>query len=201
MSDARRPRRRGRASAIPVSPAALGVVKVDADFTQEYPDGNPLITEVVASLIRTGQATNIEIERAMLASFDASQSVLTALAVIEGAERNLTPSDISQRTLASSGTMTGTLDTLEYNGWIRRIPNPDDRRSVYIEITDEGQAVCDRFLPGMRLVERALVAELTNTELATLLKLLAKFLRSVAAVAESEPIPLEGRRNRPQRRG
>lgn len=199
MSDARRPRRRGRASAIPASPAGLGVVKVDADFTQEYPDGNPLAAEVLATLMRAGSAMNLEIERAMLATFNVPQSVLNSLAVIEGAERTLTPSEISERTLTSSGTMTGTLDALEYNGWIRRIPNPDDRRSVLIEITADGQAVADQFLPGMRRVERALLAELTSTELATLLKLLAKALRGAATVAANEPIPLEGQRNRPSR--
>ncbi len=199
MSDARGQRRRGRKSAVPVSPAALGVVKVDADFSQEYPDGNSLMAEVLATLIRAGSAMNIEVERAMLATFDVPQSVLNSLAVIEGAERTLTPSEISERTLTSSGTMTGTLDALEYNGWIRRIPNPDDRRSVLIEITDDGQAVADQFLPGIRRVERALLAELTSAELATLLKLLAKVLRGAAAVAANEPIPLEGRRNRPKR--
>ncbi len=199
MPDARGPRRRGRASAISVSPAALGVVKVDADFSQEYPDGNSLSAEVLATLIRAGSAMNIEIERAMLATFDVPQSVLNGLAVIEGAERTLTPSEISERTLTSSGTMTGTLDALEYNGWTRRIPNPDDRRSVLIEITDDGQAVADQFLPGIRRVERALLAELTSAESATLLELLAKVLRGAAAVAANEPIPLEGRRKRPKR--
>ena len=199
MPDARGPRRRGRASAISVSPAALGVVKVDADFSQEYPDGNSLSAEVLATLIRAGSAMNIEIERAMLATFDVPQSVLNGLAVIEGAERTLTPSEISERTLTSSGTMTGTLDALEYNGWTRRIPNPDDRRSVLIEITDDGQAVADQFLPGIRRVERALLAELTSAESATLLELLAKVLSGAAAVAANEPIPLEGRRKRPKR--
>ena len=37
--------------------------------------------------------------------------------------------------LVASATMTATLDLLERRGWIRRIPNPGDRRSVLIEIT------------------------------------------------------------------
>jgi hypothetical protein len=31
-------------------------------------------------------------------------------------------------------------DLLEHRGWIRRIPNPDDRRSTLIEITPDGRA-------------------------------------------------------------
>lgn len=199
MSEARRPRRRGKTAALAVSPAALGVVKVGTDFTEEYPDGDPVAAEVYSTLYRAGAALNIEVERAMLASFGVPQSLLNSLAVIEGAERPLTPSEISERTLISSGTMTGTLDALEFNGWIRRIPNPDDRRSVFVEITDEGQAIADQFLPGIRVLERAVLAELSGAELVILLELLAKVLKGAAAVAGDDPIPLAGRRNRTSR--
>ena len=199
MSDTRRPRRQRKAAASPPSSAALGVVKVDADFKQEYPDGDPSAAEAFATLIRAGEAVNAEVERAMLASFGVPQNVLNSLAVIDGAESALTPSVISERTLTSSGTMTGTLDALEYNGWVRRVPNPDDRRSVLIDITDEGRAVADQFLPGIRTIEQSVLVELTDTERTDLIKLLAKVLRGAAVVAGADPIPLEGRRNRPQR--
>lgn len=176
------------------------MVKVGEDFAAEYPDGDPLAAEAVATLIRAGQAINTELDRAMLASHGAPQPIMTCLAVIDGAETALTPSEISERTLVSSATMTNTLDALEHLGWARRIPNPDDRRSVLVEITDEGQAVADRFLPGIRALEQALCSELTSAERATLLKLLGKVLKATAAVAAAEPIPLEGRRIRPEHR-
>ena len=163
-ADARRLRRPGRAGAIPASPAAPGVVKVSADFTDEYPDGDPLTAEAMATLVRAGQAITAELARAMLASYGVPQPVMTCLAVIEGAETELTPSEIGERMLHSSATVTNTLDALERLGWARRIPNPDDRRSVLVEITDEGQAVADRFLPGIRAVEQALFSELTSAE-------------------------------------
>ena len=200
MPEARRPRRPGRAGAIPVSPAALGVVKVGDDFSDEYPDGDSLAAEAMATLVRTGQAINAELDRAMLASYGAPQPVMNCLAVIEGADTELTPSEISERTLVSSATMTNTLDALERLGWARRIPNPEDRRSVLVEITDEGQTVADRFLPGIRVLEQSLLAELSSTERATLLRLLGKLLKGAAAVAAAEPTPLEGRRIRPERR-
>src|ERR1700712_3568154 len=102
VSEGRGPRRRGRAGAVPVSPARLGVVKVGAGFAGEYPDGDASAAEVFATLIRAGHAVNIEVERAMLRSFGVPQSVLNSLAVIEGADRTLTPSEIGERTLTSS---------------------------------------------------------------------------------------------------
>ena len=47
--------------------------------------------------------------------------------------------------------MTATLDLLEHRGWIRRAANPDDRRSVLIEITPDGRAIADQLLPGIRI--------------------------------------------------
>jgi DNA-binding MarR family transcriptional regulator len=200
VPDARRLRRPGRAGAIPPSPAALGVVKVGDNFTAEYPDGDPLAAETLATLVRAGQAITSEIARAMLASYGVPQPVMTCLAVIDGAGTKLTPSEISERMLHSSATVTNTLDALERLGWASRVPNPDDRRSVLVEITDEGQAIADRFLPGIRALEQVLLAELTSAERATLLGLLGKVLKGTAAVAASDPVPLEGRRLRPERR-
>jgi DNA-binding MarR family transcriptional regulator len=135
----------------------------------------------------------------MQTTFDVPHSVLNSLAVIDGAGEPLTPSQISERTLVSSATMTGTLDQLEYRGWVRRLPNPDDRRSVLVEITDEGQAVANQLLPGIRKLEHAVLGGLTVSERSTLLQLLAKVLAGAATTAASEPITLDGNRRRPQR--
>ena len=181
------------------SPAALGAVHVGPDFVNEYPDGDPAAAEALSTVIRAGQALYDEIDRAMQASIGVPESALNTLAVIDGAERPLTPSEISDRTFRSSATMTSILDVLERRGWVRRVPNPEDRRSVLVEITDDGHAVTDRFLPGIRKIERAVMGGLSTNELAVLMDILTKILENTARVCATEPIPLEGRRNRPQR--
>lgn len=181
------------------SPAALGAVRLGPDFADEYPDGDPAAAEALSTVIRAGQALYDEIDRAMQASIGVPESALNTLAVIEGAERPLTPSEISERTFRSSATMTSILDVLERRGWIRRVPNPEDRRSVLIEISEDGYAVADRFLPGVRKIERAVMGDLSTKELAALMNILTKILESTARVCAAEPIPLEGRRNRPER--
>jgi len=174
-------------------------VRVPSDFAEEFPDGDATAAEVVATLIRAGQALSDELDRGMQASFGVSEAVLQCLAVIDGAGGPLTPSEISERTLRSSATMTSLLDALEREGWARRIPNPDDRRSVRVEITDEGKALADRFLPGVRNVERAVVADLTAAERSKLMTALAKILAATAQMSAEDPILFEGRRNRPHR--
>ena len=202
MSEPGRPLRPGRGSRSRPSPATLGVVKVDADFEKEYPGGDATSTEAYASLCRTGEALLAELDRRIRLTFDVPQAAATALAVIDGAGEPLTPSQVSERVLIASATMTATLDLLEQRGWIRRIPNPADRRSVLVEITPAGRAATDQLLPGIRALERGIMSALTPGERAQLLDMLAKVLARTAEVAaDQQPEPLGGPRVRPARLG
>jgi DNA-binding MarR family transcriptional regulator len=62
--------------------------------------------------------------------------VLTALR--NGGPR--TPGVLARYLEVSTGAMTSRLDMLEKEGLIRRVPDPDDRRSVIVEITEAGRA-------------------------------------------------------------
>ena len=199
MSEPARPLRPGRGGRSPPAPATRGIVKVDADFEDEYPDGDATCTEAYASLCRTGEALLGELDRCIAAAFAMPQAAATALAVIDGAGAPLTPSQVSDRVLVASATMTATLDLLEYRGWIRRVPNPGDRRSVLIEITPDGRATADQLLPGIRTVEKSILSALAPGERAHLLDLLAKVLARAAEAAAEPPQPLHGQRNRPAR--
>ena len=180
--------------------AARGVVKVGDDFTAEYPDGDPTSTEAYATLCRVGDVLLSELEQHVEATFGVKQMVATALAVIDGADEPLTPSEIGDRILLPSASITSTLDNLERRGWVRRIPNPADRRSLLIEITDEGRATADQLLPGIRQLERRALDVLTPRERTQLLGMLGKVLARAAEI-EQQPIEtLSGRRNRPSRR-
>ena len=172
---------------------------VDADFPDEYPGADAACTQAYASLCRTGEALLGELDRRIAATFDIPQAAATALAVIDGADMLLTPSQVSDRLLIASATMTATLDLLEYRGWIRRTPNPGDRRSVLIEITPQGRDTADQLLPGIRKVERRILSALSPAERAHLLDLLAKILARSAEVAGEQPEPLGGTRIRPAR--
>ena len=201
MSEPGHPPRRGRNSRGRPSPASLGPVRVDEDFEQEYPGADRTCTEAYASLCRTGEALLGELDRLVRLTFGIPQAAATALAVIDGAGEPLTPSQVSDRVLVASATMTATLDLLEHRGWIRRIPNPADRRSTLIEITPDGRATADQLLPRIRAVEKSVLSALTPAERAQLLDMLTKILARTADVAAGQPEPLGGQRNRPTRLG
>ena len=176
-------------------------MQVGPGFTDEYPDADPTSTEAFATLARVGHVALAEIEARVDATFGIKQVVATALFTIDGADRPLTPSEIGERMLIPSATITSTLDALERRGWVRRLPNPDDRRSLLIEITDDGRAAADQMLPGIRQLERRAMSALDEGERRQLLDYLRRILGELAAI-EAEPTePLAGRRNRPDRSG
>ena len=182
-------------------PGQHDVVRVDPDFEDEYPDADASCTEAFATLLVAGNVLAAEHERRIEHTLGVSESVAQALAVVDGAVRPLTPTEISERTLLASATMTAVLDTLERQGWIRRTPNPDDRRSVLIEITPEGRELADRFIPGLHIVERRVMSALTRRERHQLLALLGKVLAIANGLADEPVEPLEGERHRPDRLG
>jgi len=141
----------------------------------------------------------MELDRRIVATFDVPHPAATMLAVVDGAGEPLTPSQISERVLVASASTTATLDLLERRGWLRRMPNPDDRRSTLVEITPAGRAIADQLLPGIRVVERTAMDVLTKSERVQLLALLGKVLGRLAELADEEPLPLDGERNRPTR--
>lgn len=103
--------------------------------------------------------------------------VLSALRV-SGPER-LSPTQLFRGLMLSSAGMTSRLDRLERRGYVRRAPDPDDRRGVLIELTDEGRAVLDEAVAANTKLERELLAGLDERETEQLGVLLRKLLRGL----------------------
>ena len=59
----------------------------------------------------------------------------------------MTPAELADQVQLSRAAMTGNLDSLQRRGYVRRRPHPDDRRMVFIELTDEGKAAMEQLLP------------------------------------------------------
>jgi DNA-binding MarR family transcriptional regulator len=69
--------------------------------------------------------------------------------------------ELAKRAELSSGAMTNRLDRLEKAGLVKRLPDPDDRRGVLVELTDAGQKKW-RDSAGAGAAREALIASALN---------------------------------------
>ena len=88
----------------------------------------------------------------------------------------LSPGELLDTLMITSGTMTNRIDQLEKAGMVERLDNPDDRRGVLIALTDKGRETVDRAVTGHVANQHRLVATLDEDERKALDALLAKFL-------------------------
>ena len=84
------------------------------------------------------------------------------------------PGRLAQELGVSNAGMTGRLDGLEKQGWVKRMPGADDRRRVDVEVTRAGAAIWRRAMALRGTAEDELGAALTRRDLVTLNRLLRR---------------------------
>lgn len=87
-----------------------------------------------------------------------------------------TPGVLARYLELSTGAMTSRLDKLEKDGLIRRVPDPEDRRSVMVELTEAGRAAWENAASIQARKERFFASALTPAEQKRLNDLLRKLM-------------------------
>jgi DNA-binding MarR family transcriptional regulator len=95
---------------------------------------------------------------------------------IAGPPHQLSPTRLGRGLMLSSAGVTSRIDRLERRGLVRRLPDPDDRRGVIIELTDQGIATVDEAVRAVAASDRELVERFDPDEIRTLEGLLRKLL-------------------------
>lgn len=176
------------------------LVRVGDDFEHEYPGASALATECYANVCRAGDLLIGLHNRQTLDEYQLSASGRQVLAIVEGAGEPLEPSQIADRLLVTTGTVTSLLDNLEKRGLIQRLPHPHDRRKLLIDITPSAQAIVDELLPSLHAREREVMsAALSTNEQHQLLDLIAK-IQHAAIQGQSAAASHSATRRRPSRR-
>ncbi len=177
------------------------VDQVLAQWAAVQPDLDTSPVAVIARLGRTTAYTDAGIN-ARLAEFGLTREAWDVLASLRrtGPPHRLSPTQLYQALMRSSGAMTHRLTSLESAGLIKRVADTDDGRSVLVELTRKGVALVDRVAPQHLANEQTLLSALTEEERRTLAALLRKLLHSYEA---GQPVPPPsgrgGRRRSPHR--
>ncbi|ANK83942.1 MULTISPECIES: MarR family winged helix-turn-helix transcriptional regulator [Rhizobium] len=153
------------------------VDRILAQWRRERPDLDVEPMGILGRLKRLGTHLGREIE-AVLMQHGLSTSAFDVLATLRrsGTPHRLSPGELLEMTMVSSGTMTNRIDQLEKAGLVERIVNPQDRRSVLIALTEKGLATVEEAVGAHVANQQRLTRNLTAGDRAEFDRLLKKFL-------------------------
>ncbi|AJC77561.1 MarR family transcriptional regulator protein [Rhizobium etli bv. phaseoli str. IE4803] len=153
------------------------VDRILAQWRRERPDLDVEPMGILGRLKRLGTHLGREVETVLM-QHGLSTSAFDVLATLRrsGAPHRLSPGELLEMTMVSSGTMTNRIDQLEKAGFVERILNPEDRRSVLIALTEKGLATVEEAVGAHVANQQRLTRNLTAEDKAEFDRLLKKFL-------------------------
>lgn len=153
-----------------------------AQWRHERPDLDLDLLAIVGRLARLG--AHLELRLSALAErVGLNRGQVDVLGALRrcGAPYRLSPTELFNSLMVSSGCMTHRLDRLEQEGLVERLRDPDDRRGLLVGLTPKGRVVIDRLLPAIAGVLEGLPAELGPRERQQFAELLRRTLAMVEA--------------------
>jgi len=107
---------------------------------------------------------------------DWSEYKLLSLLTREGEVYRSSPGKLARIMELSSGAMTNRLDRLEQAGLVRRLPDPDDRRGILVELTPDGKRVYEDAVGAQGRKESLVASALSAPEKKQLNALLRRLM-------------------------
>jgi len=150
-------------------------------WQREMPELELLPMEVLGRLGEAAHLVNRERLEPLFARYGLQRGEFDVLATLRrsGTPFTLTPTQLYNATMISSGGMTNRIDRLEKSGLIKRKPNPQDRRGTIVALSAKGLKLINKVVPAHLENERQILTMLTLKEQKTLSSLLAKLIEGV----------------------
>lgn len=120
-----------------------------------------------------------ETEQFLKEQYDLLHSHLDVLATLYFNDKALSPTELYDATVFSSGGMTKVLKKLETREYITRCPSQEDKRSLLVCITPKGMKLVEDALAKIVINKEKIFNILTHKEQESLNKILEKLTRSL----------------------
>ncbi len=91
----------------------------------------------------------------------------------------ITMGELAEMLDISPRTVTGLVDNLERDGLVKRVDDPDDRRSIYAEITDQGRERLKALWRDSTAIQAGLTAGFSESELVQLRHLCLRLIQAM----------------------
>lgn len=155
----------GRCAVTAEMPTRDHVDGILGDWAQERPDVDVAPMAVVARISRAARYLERGIDTT-LRRYDLSHTSFNVLAALRrsGPPYRLSPTDLHDALLISSGAVTNRLDRVEAGGFTLREPAPYDRRGVLVRLTEKGLTVVNEVLAAHVGNEARMLTSLTENQ-------------------------------------
>ena len=166
------------------------VDRLRAQWLREMPGLDTSPMEIIGRARRITLALRPDIEAVFARhGLDAGEFDVLGSLRRSGPPYRLRPTELYKVLMISSGGLTDRLARLEARGLVRRIPSPEVRRSLMVELTSEGRAKAEAAFAEDMALELQMVSALTDKEREELARLLRKLALSLEAAAQAAAEP------------
>lgn len=155
------------------------VDKILAQWQLERPDLDVSPMGIIGRVTRLAKHLEHAIQETF-SEFGLTVGEFDVLATLRrsGQPHQLSPTELFNTLMVSSGTMTHRIDHLEQAELVQRIPDPSDRRGTQIKLTDKGFDVIEKAVEAHVINEHGILSSLDVSEREILIQLLRKLLVS-----------------------
>jgi DNA-binding MarR family transcriptional regulator len=146
------------------------------------PELDPSAMEAFLHLLRTGSDLFEAFGRVMAGHAISQGRFIVLILLNRDPAKPVNLADLADRANVTRATMTGLIDTLERDGFVKREHVPDDRRMMLVRLTAEGRSFLERLLPDYFRRIAAVMSRLTEAERKTLVVLMGKIEQAVPEI-------------------
>jgi DNA-binding MarR family transcriptional regulator len=152
-------------------------------WKQERPDLDTAPMGIIGRISRIERLVDEQMKEAC-SEFNLERWGFDVLASLRRAGKpyQLTPTQLFNSCMLTSGAMTNRIDRLEEAGLVERLHDPADRRGVLVSLTKNGLKIIDRAVTAHMKVEERMLSSFTPRErerFAVLLRTLAQDLETM----------------------
>lgn len=146
--------------------------RLQSELKKKNPFDSP-VEEALINLLRTGDQIQNRLGR-FFREYGITSSQYNVLRILKGEGDRLPSQEIAARTIQVVPAMTGLLDRLESQELVVRERCPNDRRVIYIRLTDKGAELVQKINEPMMEIHQELLGHFNEQELAQFSALLEK---------------------------
>lgn len=155
----------------------MAVSQLQRDIKKKQPFASPE-QEAVLNILRTNDQYQNRFGK-LFREYGLTSSQYNLLRILRGEGKPMPCLEIGSRMIQVVPAMTGLIDRLEKLQFVRRERCTEDRRVIYIELTDKATKLLSDMDEPVTDLEKTLIGHLTRKELKELSRLLEKARQSL----------------------